>query len=249
VSSTACMAGRWRGSPAVRWSRPWRREVRRARGLQGQGGREIGGEGSNSHGGRARRPWCRRERGNASPGLTAAKTMAKVQAELEVEEIDEWWCDGGAGRRRVGRRRAAVSAPARLATATESERASKEGSRAGRVVMARPGTYLDAIPTWCDASERLASHRPLSPVRCVHAASASARLGNGARKQRGERRAPGPLDRGRVHALRWVGPAFASGPDRRRRPLSAKKVFPIFIFKPFQIIVFKSHFEQENDIF
>jgi hypothetical protein len=34
-----------------------------------------------------------------------AHGMAEVQAELEVEAIDEWWRSGGAGRRRVGRRR------------------------------------------------------------------------------------------------------------------------------------------------
>jgi hypothetical protein len=41
VSSTAGMVVHWRGSPAVRRSRPWRRKVRRARGSRAQGGREI----------------------------------------------------------------------------------------------------------------------------------------------------------------------------------------------------------------
>jgi hypothetical protein len=55
--------------------------------------------------------------------------MEEVQAELEVETIEEGWCGGGARRRRAGRRRAAVSAPARLAATVESERASEEGGR------------------------------------------------------------------------------------------------------------------------
>jgi hypothetical protein len=65
--------------------------------------------------------------------------------ELEADAIEELRCGGGARRQRVERRRAAVSAPARLAAAAAvSGRTSEEGSGAqsgwrGRRCAARQG--------------------------------------------------------------------------------------------------------------
>jgi hypothetical protein len=88
---------------------------------------------------RARRPWRRRAKEKLALALPWCKRgqkrahgMEEVQAELEVEAIEDGCCGGGARRQRVGRRRAVASTPARLAAIVESERTSEEGGRGQR---------------------------------------------------------------------------------------------------------------------
>jgi hypothetical protein len=72
----------------------------------------------------------------------------------------------------------------------------EEGVDAG--VKARSGASLDVIPSRCGGSDRAVSRRPRPAVLCVHAAERAHELGTTRGVQAGERRAPGPLDRGRA---------------------------------------------------
>jgi hypothetical protein len=83
----------------------------------------------------------------------------------------------------------------------------------GAGVKARTGASLDGILSRYGGSDRAVSHRPRPPVRRVHAAERARGLGTPRGLQVGERRAPGPLDRGRARergrddGLGWLAAA------------------------------------------
>jgi hypothetical protein len=80
----------------------------------------------------------------------------------------------------------------------------EEGVGAG--VKVRSGASLDVISSRCGGSDRAVSHRPRPPVWRVHAAERAHGLGTTRGVQAGERRAPGPLERGRAGAMAgWAG--------------------------------------------
>jgi hypothetical protein len=156
--------------------------------------------------------------------------MEEVQAELEVEAIEEGWCGGRARRRQAGRRRAAVSAPARLAATVESERASEEGDRGQKRWRQRQcatGWGVKASRRRRVASSS-AHGRNAARADCRgQLASAREREGEEARRGLG-RGSAWASERLWAHAREGENRApLASGPKGKRRPAMVRNGFPI----------------------
>jgi hypothetical protein len=127
-------------------------------------------------------PWCKR-------GRKRAHGMEEVQAELEVEAIEDGCCGGGARRRRVGRRRAVTSTPARLAATVESEHASEEGGRGQRRWRRRQCTTGWGLRRVGGATRRV--RRCMDATWRARSAAVGQRARTSGRRKRGTRRGLG----------------------------------------------------------
>jgi hypothetical protein len=131
VTSIARMAGRWRGSPTTRWSRPWRGLVRSARDPRSQD------ECKNT------RNWMERREHGSLPGSTSSTAMAppcngKAHPGLTVGKVRAKACardgggSGGAGGRRNRTERAAYGGESsRSACCCGRERVREHGGKQG----------------------------------------------------------------------------------------------------------------------